>query len=35
MKLNLIIILIDILIVVVYPFAYLLAKMRQIHKIKR
>ena len=34
MKLNLIFILIDILILVVYPFAFLVGKMRQIFKNK-
>jgi hypothetical protein len=35
MKLNLIFVLIDLLILVVYPFAFLAGKMRQIFKIKR
>ena len=35
MKLNLIFILIDILILVVYPFAFLMGKLRQISKFKR
>ena len=35
MKLNLFFILIDLIILVAYPFAFLLGKMRQIFKIKR
>ena len=35
MRLNFIFLLIDILILVVYPFAFLWGKMRQIFKVKR
>ena len=35
MKLNLIFVLIDLMILVVYPFAFLAGKMRQILKVKR